>query len=560
MIITDAELEELLKKIGLIDDKKVLEIREFMKNAHTDYTEALLQMNIITDEKLGITIANHLKIPFVALSKVSIPKEVFHIVPEKIARKHHMIAFDRDQTGIKVAMADPNNKEVVEMLMQKTQSKIIPHLATERDINNAFYIFKKDLQKEFDEMIGRVEGKTTKLPKEVPVSKLVDLILETAYYDKVSDIHIEPEEDNALVRYRIDGILQDIITYPKQLHERIMTRLKVLSRLRTDEHMNPQDGKLRLEIDGGHLDLRLSIIPIVDGEKAVLRLLASNNRQITLTDLGMSDKDLAKVSHAYTKSYGMILSTGPTGSGKSTSIYAILKVLNTRAKNITTIEDPVEYRIKGVNQIQVNAKTNLSFASGLRSILRQDPNIILVGEIRDSETAGIAVNAALTGHLVVSTLHTNDAPTALPRLMDMKIEPFLVASNVNVIIAQRLIRKICEMCKTALDIDQAELAKNVPAEMVKQYFGAKKQVRIYKGAGCKICHNTGYLGRVGIFEVLEVSQEIRRLIVDKVDSDKIRVQAEKEGMTSMLEDGLSKVNQGVTTIEEVLRVTKVESM
>ncbi len=560
MIITDTDLQELLKKIDILNDKKLAEVQEFMKNAHVNFTEALLQMNLITDEKLGITIANHLKIPFVSLSKISIPKEVIHIVPEKTARKHKIIAFDRDETGIKVAMADPTNKEIIELLSQKTQSKIFPHLSTERDINNAFYIFKKDLQKVFDDIVGKASDKSAKLPKEIPVSKLVDLILENAYYDKVSDVHIEPEEENALVRYRIDGILHDIIVYPKALHERIMTRLKVLSRLRTDEHMKPQDGKMRLEIDGGHLDLRLSIIPIVDGEKAVLRLLASNNRQITLTDLGMSDKDLEKVSRAYTKSYGMILSTGPTGSGKSTSIYAILKVLNTRAKNITTIEDPVEYRIKGVNQIQVNTKTNLTFAGGLRSILRQDPNIILVGEIRDSETAGIAVNAALTGHLVVSTLHTNDSPTALPRLMDMKIEPFLVASTVNVIIAQRLIRKICEMCKTTIDINLVELAKNLPESLVKEYFGTKKAIHIYKGAGCKICHNTGYLGRLGIFEVLEVSQEIRKLIVEKADSDKILSQAQKEGMSTMLEDGLSKVNQGLTTIEEVLRVTKVESI
>ncbi|CAN5169576.1 N/A [soil metagenome] len=560
MIIPEKDLQELLKKIGVIDDKKIGEIQEFMKNDHIDFQEAILQMNIITDEKLGIMIANHIKIPFVTLSKISIPQEVFHIVPEKIARKHKIIAFARDEAGIKIALADPANKELIELLAQKTQAKITPYLATERDINNAFYIFKKDLQKVFDELVGKVDDKTLKYPKEVPISKLVDLILETAYYDKVSDIHIEPEEENALVRYRIDGILHDIISYPKILHERIMTRLKVLSRLRTDEHMKPQDGKLRIEVDGGHLDLRLSIIPIVEGEKSVLRLLASNSRQITLTDLGMSEKDLKKVSHAYSKSYGMILSTGPTGSGKSTSIYAILKVLNTRAKNITTIEDPVEYRIKGVNQIQANAKTNLTFATGLRSILRQDPNIIFVGEIRDSETAGIAVNAALTGHLVVSTLHTNDSPTALPRLMDMKIEPFLVASTVNIIIAQRLIRKICDMCKSAIDIPLTELTKNLPAETVKKYFGTKKQIRIYKGAGCKICHNTGYLGRIGIFEVLEVSQAIRKLIVEKADSDKILAQAQKEGMTTMLDDGLGKVNQGSTTIEEVLRVTKVESV
>ena len=560
MIIPEKELQDLLTKIGVLTEKNLKEVSEYMKNAHADFQEAILQTNIISDEKLGITIANHLKIPFVSLTKISIPKEVSHIVPEKVARKHKIIAFERNENTIKVAMADPRNKDIITSIEQKTLAKVEPYLATERDINNVFYIFKKDLQKAFDELIGKKDEKTFKYPKDIPVSRMVDLILETAYYDKVSDVHIEPEDDKALVRYRIDGILHDVLVYPKNLHERIMTRLKVLSRLRTDEHMKPLDGKLRMEIDGVPLDLRLSIIPIVGGEKSVLRLLSSHNRQITLTDLGMSDADLEKVSHAYTKSYGMILSTGPTGSGKSTSIYAILKVLNTRAKNITTIEDPVEYRIEGVNQIQVNTKTDVTFASGLRSILRQDPNIIFVGEIRDSETAGIAVNAALTGHLVVSTLHTNDAPTALPRLMDMKIEPFLVASTVNVIMAQRLLRKICEMCKTSFDVTSDELAKNLPVETVKKHFGTKKQLMIYKGAGCKICHNTGYLGRVAIFEVLEVSQSIRKLIVEKADSDVILTQAQKEGMTTMLDDGLTKVKQGITSLEEVLRVTKVESL
>ena len=558
MVITDQELIQLLTKMSLLDEKKIKDVQEYMKNASASFDDALLQLNIISDEQLGITVANFLKIPFVNLSKVSIPQDVFHIVPEKIARKHKVIAFGRDQNGIKVAMADPKNNEIIALISQKTQSKVTPYLATPHDINNTFYIFKKDLQKSFDEL---VKSKTNdKFLKEAPVAQIVDLMIETAYFDKVSDIHIEPQEKEALVRYRMDGILHDMLSYPKGLHDRIMTRLKVLSRLRTDEHLSPQDGKIRFEIEEGYLDLRLSIIPIAEGEKAVLRLLSSHNKQITLTDLGMSSKDLDKVSQAYAKSYGMILSTGPTGSGKSTSIYSILKILNTRSKNITTIEDPIEYRIQGVNQIQVNTKTNLTFANGLRSILRQDPNIIFVGEIRDSETAGIAVNAALTGHLVVSTLHTNDAATSLPRLVDMKIEPFLVASTANIIMAQRLIRKICDMCKTTLDIAYEDLIKNLPEDTVKKHFGLNKKLRVYTGAGCKICHNTGYLGRVGIFEVLEVSKEIRKLIVEKADSDLISQQARKEGMTTMLDDGLSKVIQGVTTIQEVLRVTKVETL
>ena len=558
MVITDQELIQLLTKMSLLDEKKIKDVQEYMKNASASFDDALLQLNIISDEQLGITVANFLKIPFVNLSKVSIPQDVFHIVPEKIARKHKVIAFGRDQNGIKVAMADPKNNEIIALISQKTQSKVIPYLATPHDINNTFYIFKKDLQKSFDEL---VKSKTNdKFLKEAPVAQIVDLMIETAYFDKVSDIHIEPQEKEALVRYRMDGILHDMLSYPKGLHDRIMTRLKVLSRLRTDEHLSPQDGKIRFEIEEGYLDLRLSIIPIAEGEKAVLRLLSSHNKQITLTDLGMSSKDLDKVSQAYAKSYGMILSTGPTGSGKSTSIYSILKILNTRSKNITTIEDPIEYRIQGVNQIQVNTKTNLTFANGLRSILRQDPNIIFVGEIRDSETAGIAVNAALTGHLVVSTLHTNDAATSLPRLVDMKIEPFLVASTANIIMAQRLIRKICDMCKTTLDIAYEDLIKNLPEDTVKKHFGLNKKLRVYTGAGCKICNNTGYLGRVGIFEVLEVSKEIRKLIVEKADSDLISQQARKEGMTTMLDDGLSKVIQGVTTIQEVLRVTKVETL
>jgi len=391
-----------------------------------------------------------------------------------------------------------------------------------------------------------------------PVAKIVDAVIEVAYQDRASDIHIEPEEANSLVRLRIDGVLQDVMRVPKKLHDRMITRIKVLSNLRTDEHLAAQDGKMRARLEEENLDIRVSIVPIADGEKAVLRLLSSRSRQYTLQDLGMSPADLDKLTRAFTKSYGAILSTGPTGSGKTTTIYAILKIINTREKNITTVEDPVEYRIKGANQIQVNTKTNLTFANGLRSILRQDPNVIFVGEIRDNETAGIAVNAALTGHLVLSTLHTNDAATAIPRLIDMKVEPFLVASTVTVILAQRLVRQICPGCKYALEVTADELAKSFPVDLLKENLGSKAKYTIYKGKGCKQCRMSGYSGRVGLFEVLEVDKEIRKLITERNDADVIAKAAVKAGMKTIIADGFAKIAAGVTTVEEVVRVTKAE--
>lgn len=562
MIITPEQLKTLVISTKLLDEKGFAAIAQFAKSSSLSLADALVQKDVVTDENLGIIFADFLKVPFVVLSKISIPSDIFHIVPEKIARKYKVIPFARDQSGLKVAMADPQNTEIIQLIQYKTGDKILPHLATEHDIYNTLRIYRKELQKAFDQLVIQdiqLKGGTPGSTADAPIEKIVDAIINYAYQDRASDIHLEPEEKDSLVRFRIDGILQDMLILPKNLHEQVVSRIKVLSRLRTDEHLAPQDGKMRVKMDEDDLDIRVSILPITEGEKIVMRLLASTFGQYSLTDLGMSETDLKKVTDAYSKSYGMLLSTGPTGSGKTSSIYAILKILNTREKNITTIEDPVEYRIKGVNQINVNAKTNLTFASGLRSILRQDPNIIFVGEIRDGETAGIAVNAALTGHLVLSTLHTNDAATALPRLTDMKVEPFLVASTVNVIIAQRLVRKICELCKGSIDVKREDMLKNLPIEIVKKHFGDKPTFRIYKGQGCKICHSTGYAGRVGIFEVLEVSKTIRDLITKKNDSDIIVKQAISEGMTTMLDDGLQKVIKGITTIEEVLRVTKVES-
>ncbi|MEK7186027.1 MAG: ATPase, T2SS/T4P/T4SS family [Patescibacteria group bacterium] len=557
MLLPDAQLKDLLLHSGAITEQVITELQKFASDSRISLQEATIEKDAVSDEKLGLLIANYLNYPFVSLSKITIPDHIFGIVPERLARKHKIIPFAQDQDGLKLAMASPNDISIQEMIAKKTQSKISPYLATERDIDNTLQLYRKDLKQSFDELLQNEINKNTDAIGDAPIAKIMDLLIKYAYRDKASDIHIEPEEKDLLVRFRIDGILHDVLYLDKKLHDRIMTRIKILSRLRTDEHLSAQDGKMRVVVDDENLDLRISMIPIVEGENAVLRLLSSHFRQFSLTDLGMNGKDLEKVNAAINKSYGMILSTGPTGSGKTTSIYAILKILNTREKNITTIEDPVEYRIQGVNQIQVNPKTNLTFADGLRSILRQDPNVIFVGEIRDNETAGIAVNAALTGHLVVSTLHTNDAATALPRLIDMKVEPFLVASTVNIIIAQRLVRKICESCKVQLTIKHHGIGGIIPQEMTLKHFGTTENITIFKGQGCKICHFTGYMGRIGIFEILEMTELIKKLIAEKHDSDIIMKAAIEEGMTTMLDDGLDKIVKGFTTFEEVLRVTKV---
>ncbi|PIY93819.1 MAG: hypothetical protein COY68_04645 [Candidatus Levybacteria bacterium CG_4_10_14_0_8_um_filter_35_23] len=559
MLLPNEQIKFLLLQTGQVSQQTIDSLEAFAKNSRVPLQEAAIEKDVVSDENLGILIANYLKYPFISLAKISIPDNIFSIVPERLARKYKIVSFAKDEEGIKLAMENPLNKDLSDMISKKTKLKIIPYFATERDIENSLQLYRKNLQQVFNELLRGVIG-TEVEGEDFPIIKMVEILITYAYRDKASDIHIEPEENDLLVRFRIDGILHDMLYLDKKLTERILMRIKILSRLRTDEHLSAQDGKIRMVIDNDNLDLRVSIVPIAEGEKAVLRLLPSHFRQFSLLDLGMREEDLKKVNAAINKTFGMILSTGPTGSGKTTSIYSILKILNTREKNITTIEDPIEYRIKGVNQIQVNVKSNLTFAQGLRSILRQDPNVIFVGEIRDDETAEIAVNAALTGHLVVSTLHTNDAATALPRLVDMKVEPFLVASTVNVIIAQRLVRKICESCKVQGVLKRSDLAKNIAEELIAKYFPPQEDLKVYQGKGCKVCHNTGFLGRIGVFEVLEMTNTIKKLITDKNDSDVIAKKAIEEGMTTMQEDGMDKIVKGMTTLEEVLRVTKVEKV
>lgn len=561
MNLPDEKLKEILISNKVLDDKALKEVEEEAKTQETPLYQIVIHKDPGLETKLAQALAPQFNVPYVTLAKTVIPEEVLTLVPERIAREQKVVSFGRDKEFVYLAVADPDKKEIVEFLEKKTGQKVKVHLATESEISNAIKAYKSNLQQTIDELIREGGSIKANYLGEAPITKIVDTLIAAAYQDRASDIHIEPEEESSLIRFRIDGILHDLFRMPKGLHDRVVTRIKVVSNLRTDEHLAAQDGKMRIELPEENLDIRVSILPTVQGEKVVLRLLSANSRSFDLSNLGMNERDLKVTTEAFNKSFGMVLSTGPTGAGKTTTIYAILKLLNQRERNLTTIEDPVEYRIAGANQVQVNAKTNLTFANGLRSVLRQDPNIIFVGEIRDGETADIAVNAALTGHLVFSTLHTNDAATAIPRLTDMGVEPFLVSSTVNVIIAQRLIRKICDNCRFSLTTTEEELLKKLPPEIVHKHFipvGDKKEVRIYQGKGCKVCRNTGYQGRVGVYEVLEVTKKIRELITQKSDADQISAAAISEGMTSMLDDGLQKVGEGVTTIEEVLRVTKTE--
>ncbi len=564
--IDDAKLKELVLASKSISKDKLAQAEELAHKLTIPLRDALVQKEITDDISLGALEAAFYKLPFVSLLDIEIPDEVLFSLPEEIARRNKVVLFNRSDAEVKIATSEPSPQldYLVRNLEKKTGKKVVLHYLTPRELDSALYTYKKNLQYSFEKLLK--QGETTTpygVERDPPVEKIVDLMVDTAYSEKASDIHIEPQDKVSLVRFRIDGILHDVIEIPETIHDRIVTRIKVMSGLRTDEHQSAQDGKIHKVINKEDVDLRVSIIPIVDGEKVVIRILASSARNYTLTDLGMDPADLAKVKKAFSKTYGMVLSTGPTGSGKTTSIYAILKILNSRDKNITSIEDPVEYRIKGANQIQVNTKTNLTFANGLRSILRQDPDHVFVGEIRDNETASIAVNAALTGHLVLSTLHTNNAATAIPRLIDMGVEPFLVASTVNVVIAQRLVRKICDNCKTSYTVKKPELLTYFPKTIIDKYFvgvGKEEGVRMYKGSGCKLCHGTGYFGRIGIFEVLDVTPEIRELISNRADADKIDATARAKGMASMLDDGLSKMAKGATTFEEVLRVIKTEEV
>ncbi len=520
--------------------------------------EVIREKDILTDAQLGQIIADLNGWRFVDLERVIVDKNILNLIPEDFAKAQNVICFNKEGEKIKLVLSNPDDTVLIHLLQKTLQSPLEIYYSTPAVIQKCLYFYQKELQSEFERLIqSHLKEAAFSENQDSAVVKIVDLLLLDGYKKKASDIHVEPQYDHTLVRFRLDGVMHDIITFPKNIHESVVTRIKVLSLLRTDEHQAPQDGKFEYMFENEPVDIRVSILPTTKGENIVMRLLSEKSRRFSLEDLGFSERDYNILHENIKKPWGMILATGPTGAGKTTTLYAILKILNRREVNIATIEDPVEYNMDNVTQIQVNPRANLTFAAGLRSLVRQDPNIIMVGEIRDQETASIAVNSAMTGHLVLSSIHTNDAATTLPRLLDMGIQSFLVASTVNVALAQRLVRAICKNCIYSFETTMDEQRKRIPEEIVQKLFQGKDRILLYKGKGCEVCQNTGYKGRLGVFEVLEVTDEIRELIIKNAAADVIKAQAVKEGMKTMFDDALQKVWNGKTTVEEMLRVVKL---
>ncbi len=560
--MTIERLKELLTGLGFITPASFDALAREAKEHNKQVEDLLVEKDIMRDDQLGQLLAEEYGVPFINIQGEKIDEEVLHQIPELVARSRGVIAFGRDKDSYKVALRDPSDTELVNLLEKRLAGPLSRFYISTRGLAEALGFYRAHMRDAFTKILDQFKDeKLSREDRDEATVAMVDALLRYGHESKASDVHIEPHPQKIVVRFRIDGVMHDIFDLPKYMHDVIMTRIKILAKMRTDEHRAAQDGKLSFEAGDDRVDVRVSIVPVTEGENVVMRLLSSKSRQYSLSDVGLSDADRAKIESAIENPHGMILVTGPTGSGKTTTVYAMLKILNTRDVHIATIEDPVEYEIDGVSQIQVNTRTNLTFAKGLRAIVRQDPDIIMVGEIRDEETADIAINSAMTGHLVLSTLHANDAATTLPRLLDMGVEPFLVASTVNVVIAQRLVRKICEKCRASRPEstdEQKILIENTRLReaIVNHLKTDVERVRLYKGVGCPVCSHTGYLGRVGVFEVLLMTPEIKQLVAARAASSDIMRVARGQGMTTMLEDGMDKVVQGITTIEEVIRATK----
>ncbi|MDO9399561.1 MAG: GspE/PulE family protein [bacterium] len=573
-MINDEQLKQILIKDEIMPAVEFDKIATDAKLSNKKIADYLIEKRIITNAILYEGIANFFNIPFIDLNNQIIRKDILMSIPEPIARTHQLIAFDSDDKTIKIATLDPENLEIFEFIKKKTNLEPEIYLTTPEKINEAIKQYHKSLSTEFKNISEKetdINGNEDlkKMATDLPIVRIVDTLLEYAIFEEASDIHIEPEKKDLIIRYRVDGILRNVMILPKNAQSGVIARIKILANLKIDEHRLPQDGRFKISAKDYNISFRVSIIPTFDGEKIVLRLLNEKAQILTLEQLGFQPSSLIAIKRNIAKPHGMMLVTGPTGSGKTTTLYTILNILNTPEVNIVTIEDPIEYRMPRVNQSQLNPKIGYTFAMALRAFLRQDPNIIMVGEIRDQETAEIAIHAAMTGHLVLSTLHTNDAVTTLPRLSDMGVPAFLVASTTNVIIAQRLVRKICPNCIQSYKIDkqivdelkqQLDIASIMNAlQKERTIIDAKKGLEsllFYRGKGCKQCNNSGYKGRVGIYEVLEITEEISELILKKANQLELKRQAIKQGMLTIVEDGFIKAKNGITTIEEIMRVTK----
>lgn len=581
MRITDEQLKLFLLDSNLIPEDKLEEAAAEAVKQQKKLGNILLESKLIDEAGLQKVYAYVLGIPFVDLTKEAVPLDILQIVPEPIARKYNIVSFEKQGQNLKVAMLNPEDLQTIDFIKKKSGLRIVPCLTTKESIQATLRSYEKSLKAEFGDMLeitaenpreGDDHGNLEKMATDLPVVRIVDTLLKHAILQSASDIHIEPSDKEVLVRYRIDGVLHDAMTLPKDAAAGIVARIKVLSNLKLDEHRSPQDGRFKIEKDDYKISFRVSMLPVFDGEKIVMRLLDESAKGLTLEKMGLVGDSLEVVHREIKKPNGIILVTGPTGSGKTTTLYTVMDILNTPEVNISTVEDPVEYRMPRVNQTQINPKVGMTFAAALRSLLRQDPDILMVGEIRDEETLEIALHAAMTGHLVLSTLHTNSAAATLPRMLDMGAEPFLIASTVNIIIAQRLARKLCQECKKpyVLDPDEAKaLEKSVDTGEVFAYLKSQESIgnvmgsaksladlTFYKPGGCDQCGGEGYRGRVGLYEVLAMETNIRKLVTQSATSEVIEAEAKKNGMSRMSEDGFLKAVQGITTIEEILRVTK----
>jgi type IV pilus assembly protein PilB len=574
------KFKKFILEAGLIAEDKFDKAIKDSEKLKKDLGKILVSNNLISEKELLKIEAYLLGIPFINLLDEIIQPDVLKIIPESIARAHNIVAYRKKDNYLEVAMLDPEDLKTLDSIKKINPSlKILARLTTSEGIKSALKQYQENIKTEFGDIIGEDGGNIKhikekdglgkevnlkKAAEEVSIIRVVDTLLKHAILQRSSDIHIEPLEKEVIVRYRIDGILNDAISLPINTASGIVARIKVLSNLKLDEHRLPQDGRFKIETEDFKYSVRVSILPVLNGEKIVMRLLAENTKALTLEDIGFSGKELEKVQNSLSKTNGMILITGPTGSGKTTTLYAMMGIVNTPKVNISTVEDPVEYRMPRINQTQINEKINLTFASGLRSLLRQDPNIIMVGEIRDNETAGLAVNAALTGHLVLSTVHTTEAAGAIPRLIDMDTEPFLLSSTLNIIIAQRLVRRFSgdkekyKLNSTKLEdlkkyCDMDRVVNILKQEKILKSSESAKDIEFYRPKSSNDS-STGYKGRLGIFEILLIDEDIKNLIIKKTSTFEIKQQALKSGMRTMAEDGFIKAAQGLTSIEEVLRV------
>ena len=598
MRISDALVEKLLVGADRIAAAQLNALKEKEKTEKKPLQDLVIADNVINEKDLTELYAEEIDIPFVELNPKEIKKEVLKLIPERIARQYGVVLYGVEEDGTKLlAMEDPDDILAINFLQKQLGNKIKVNVAPASVIQTALDQYRGSIGSELTQVIDNEEEAAEEdvseedLAEDSPIAQTVNLLIEYAIRSGASDIHIEPRDSFVSVRYRVDGILREANKLPKKVHSALISRIKILSNLKIDERRVPQDGRFKIQIGSGVYALRVSTLPITEGEKVVMRILSESSKAATLEELGYWGRSLNAINEAMTQPHGMILVTGPTGSGKSTSLFSTLSILNKPSVNISTIEDPVEYKIPGANQTQVNVKAGMTFAAGLRALLRQDPNIIMVGEIRDGETSALAVQAALTGHLVFATLHTNNAATCLPRLLDMGIEPFLIASTVRIVIGQRLVRRLCVDCREEMTPDIttlkqiAQIYGTGTGGIMKHIHELEKQAleggigstntgkakvnttslstteskisRIFKAheGGCDACGHSGYKGRMGIYEVLANSSDVQKLIVGNATSEVIQDQAIKEGMVTMQLDGFIKALRGQTTIEEILRVT-----